>query len=155
MTLQSGLSIHVSSNLKFLFLLLGSPFNWRIIGVWSDPSANSFTQMVSRKLVAQFELIRTQSNLSYTFSSPRLLFDQVNSCPFAPRSSIWISSIIELKASINLYDFLLLSFFFHDGNLWRWSPQGTSRCSSVLSQNVEENPIESVSNWNMDPHKST
>lgn len=105
-----GIFIHISSKQEFLFLFSGSHCVRRTIDIWSESIASSFIQIASGKFTAQHELIRTQSNLSSTFSYPLLLVDQVKAWPMAPHSSIRISSIIELNKIIKRCDFILPSF---------------------------------------------
>lgn len=96
-TSHSGLSIHISSNWNILLLRLVSPIVSKIVGEWSDPIASHLCMW----------------NLGNFMPNTSLREYEV--CPFAPKSSIWISSIIELKASINLCDSLLPPSFS-----WCW-----------------------------------
>lgn len=117
---QSWLFIYISSYMKFRFLLRGSPFIRRTRGEWSDPNESSLVHTASGRFSPHREVINWQSSLSYTFSSPLQLFDHKKYCPFTPKSFIFMSSIISLKASIKRCDFLIPSLSL-DVSKCHWS----------------------------------
>lgn len=102
--LHSSFSNHISSNLKCRLRFCPLPVRWTIKCVWSDPIIRSLVDWMFWLTATQTELMRTRYIRSETLSTPLWLFGNVNFDLFAPKFSIYISSIISLISFIWCWD---------------------------------------------------